>query len=126
MPRKTQSKGKCAFCETVSAKGAMTRHLTVCSARKEAIAKAEEKKGRTETLFHLRIQDRYASDFWLDLEMRGAATLADLDDYLRAIWLECCGHLSMFTFGGWGEENEISLKRKAESLFVSGLGLFHF
>jgi len=34
--------------------------------------------------------------------MRGSATLAKLDDYLRAIWLECCGHLSKFTIGGWG------------------------
>ena len=35
-----------------------------------------------------------------DLEMRGSATLAKLDDYLRAIWLECCGYLSGFTIGG--------------------------
>jgi len=34
--------------------------------------------------------------------MRGSATLTKLDDYLRAIWLECCGHLSKFTIGGWG------------------------
>jgi hypothetical protein len=31
--------------------------------------------------------------------MRGSATLQHLDDYLRAIWLECCGHLSAFEIG---------------------------
>ena len=30
------------------------------------------------------------------------ALLHDLDDYLRTIWLECCGHMSTFTLGGWG------------------------
>jgi hypothetical protein len=34
--------------------------------------------------------------------VRGVATLEDIDAYLRAIWLECCGHMSAFTLGGWG------------------------
>jgi hypothetical protein len=37
--------------------------------------------------------------YWLDLEMGAKALLTDLDDFLREIWLECCGHLSAFTFG---------------------------
>ena len=27
-------------------------------------------------------------------------TSEDPDEYLRAIWLECCGHLSQFNIGG--------------------------
>ena len=34
--------------------------------------------------------------YWLDLEMKSQATLARLDQFLREIWLECCGHLSAF------------------------------
>jgi hypothetical protein len=38
--------------------------------------------------------------YWMHLEAPADATLADLDDFLRAAWLECCGHLSAFTIGG--------------------------
>src|SRR5206468_4265930 len=36
--------------------------------------------------------------YWLHVEMPGNATFGDLDDFLRRIWLECCGHLSAFRF----------------------------
>mgnify|MGYP002398251250 CR=1 FL=1 len=56
-------------------------------------------------LYHLRVQARGQPEFWLDIEARGESQLTDLDDYLRAIWLECCGHLSRFSVGGWsGDE----------------------
>jgi len=38
--------------------------------------------------------------YWMHLEAPVDATLADLDDFLRDAWLECCGHLSAFTIGG--------------------------
>jgi hypothetical protein len=56
--------------------------------------------------------------------MRGSATLTKLDSYLRTIWLECCGHLSMFTIGGWGG-TEISPSRKADAIFKTGIVLRH-
>jgi len=56
--------------------------------------------------------------------MRGSATLKDLDGYLRAIWLECCGHLSRFSSGGW-QGKEIPKKRQADEIFESGVELTH-
>jgi hypothetical protein len=38
--------------------------------------------------------------YWLHIEMPARAKLADLDSFLRGIWLECCGHLSEFTVNG--------------------------
>lgn len=102
----------------------MTRHLRACSARQEAVAAAEETSKKTETLYHLRVQDNWISDFWLDLEMRGSATLGDLDDYLRAIWLECCGHLSRFSIGGWSGR-EIAMSRRAGQVFRPNVELTH-
>ena len=32
--------------------------------------------------------------------MRADTTLQQLDDFLRGMWLECCGHLSQFTIQG--------------------------
>jgi len=124
MPRGKQSKGKCAYCGQEIAKGGMTRHLATCPEHRAIIEKAECKKVARETLYHLRVQDAWRSEFWLDLEMRGSATLQDLDSYLRAIWLECCGHLSQFSVGGWRGE-EIAKKRKIREVFLPGTELTH-
>jgi hypothetical protein len=121
MANKKQSRGKCSYCGHEAIKGSMTKHLSLCSKRQEAIAKTESKNSGKEKLFHLRVYDPYLRDFWLDLEMRGSATLKDLDYYLREIWLECCDHLSQF--GNWGEE--IAMSRKVENVFSPGFETIH-
>ena len=105
MPRGKPSKGKCAYCGQEVTKGGVTKHLSACPKRQAIIEKAERTRDESETLYHLRVQDAWRSEFWLDLEVRGSATLKEVDGYLRAIWLECCGHLSRFSLGGWqGQE----------------------
>jgi len=124
MPRGKQSKGKCAYCGQEMSKGGMVKHFSTCPQRQELIARTEHKRGGQETLYHLRVQDAWRNEFWLDLETRGSATLKDLDNYLRAIWLECCGHLSRFSIGGWGG-TEISKKHSASEVFEPGIELTH-
>jgi hypothetical protein len=105
-------------------KGGLTRHLPTCSQRQEAISTTNQKPGRKQKLYHLRVQDAWQPDFWLHLEMNGSATLVDLDHYLRAIWLECCGHLSQFSVGGWRGE-EIPKGSRAEQVFEPAVELTH-
>jgi hypothetical protein len=105
-------------------KGGLSRHLKTCPQREEAIRVANQGAGEEQVLYHLQVQDAWWADFWLHLEMRGSATLKTLDSYLRAIWLECCGHLSQFSIGGWSGE-EIPKSRKAERVFEPGLELTH-
>jgi hypothetical protein len=124
MPRGKESKGQCAYCGQEIAENGVVKHLAACASRQKAITTAEGKKGGIETFYHLRIQAAGLSQFWLDLEMRGSTTLKVLDDYLRAIWLECCGHLSRFSIGGWSG-NEIAKKRKADEVFEPGTELTH-
>ena len=123
MPRKKQSQGECCYCKATMAKSGVSKHLPVCPQRRDNIAKAKQQAIPSESLYHLRIHDAYNSDFWLDLEVRGSARLKDLDDYLRAIWLECCGHLSQFSPVKWG--GEISMKRRIDDIFVPGVTLTH-
>lgn len=52
------------------------------------------------------------------------AKLKDVDRYLRAIWLECCGHMSRFSVGGWGG-NEIAMSRKIEAVLAADMTLTH-
>lgn len=118
MARK-QSVGTCMFCGIEMAKGSLKRHLSICEKRHAANEVADMKMGEAQKLFHLQIQDSYQPEFWLHLEVNGEATLSDLDHYLRAIWLECCGHLSRFSVGGWSGE-EMPLNRKIERVFLTG------
>lgn len=122
-PRK-QSKGTCVYCGKELSKGGVSKHLATCSKRQQAIAKAEQGKGTSETLYHLRVEDAYRKEFWLDLEMRGSKTLKDLDTYLRAIWLECCGHMSEF-LGNGSLARQVGKQRKISEVLQPGSHLTH-
>lgn len=126
MARRKQNKGNCIFCNRELAKGGLTRHLKSCSKRQNEIGVAGQGKGQNQTIYHLQVQDLWDGDYWLHLEMNGRATLKDLDYYLRAIWLECCGHLSAFRSGssGWSG-TEIAMSRRAEQVFEPGMALTH-
>ncbi|MBC7259765.1 MAG: hypothetical protein H5T65_11005 [Chloroflexi bacterium] len=95
------SYGKCFLCGGTFAKNAMTRHLKACVRKHET---AQE--GKPVRLFHLRVEGKYAPEYWLHLEIPASATLAALDDFLRAIWLECCDHMSAFTIKGADYERD--------------------
>ncbi len=122
MPRKPENRGACAFCGEILLRRNITKHLEKCAPYQQALAGSQQP---SETIWRLRVQDAYDSDYWLVLDMRGSATLSQLDDYLRAIWLECCGHLSEFNIGGWGGR-KIGKARRADQVFDIGLVLNHF
>ncbi len=95
MPQQSVSYGKCFLCNETVAKNVMTRHLKKCLP-----AHDPPQAKRKERLFQIRAEGRYAPEYWLYLEMPAGATLPELDNFLRDIWLECCGHLSAFEIGG--------------------------
>jgi hypothetical protein len=125
MSRKKQSRGTCTYCGQEMAKGGISKHLATCAQRQKVMAEADQKRGEQQRLYHVRVQAAYQSEFWLDLEMNGSATLKDLDYYLRAIWLECCGHLSQFTVGGAWSGRELAMKSRADQVFGPDTELTH-
>jgi len=94
---KQQSMGKCYLCGETVGKASMTRHLSTCS---HAQALAAPGKQKTTPAFHLLVEGRWAKDYWMHLAVPEKAPLRQLDDFLRHIWLECCGHMSAFAIGG--------------------------
>ena len=73
-----------------------------------------------------RVEDAYAKEFWLDLEMRGsecAMKMLGTYRYLRHM-ARCCGHLSEFTTAGIGGTT-IGMARKADAVFDEGVKLDH-
>jgi hypothetical protein len=81
--------GTCSLCGDTYPKQGMTNHLAAC--REKHVTSDHE-------TFQLMVEGRYRPDFWLHLDINTEATLADLDSFLREMWLEpCCGHMSAFT-----------------------------
>jgi len=100
MTRQT-SKGKCSFCNAIFSKAAMTKHLKSCKQRKAALEASLKKKGFRKTkIFHIVVEGRYLPEYWMQIEAPANVTLEDLDEFLRDIWVECCGHMSAFTIQG--------------------------
>ncbi len=101
------SGGICNFCQSTIDKGQMTRHLKSCKERKRAI----EKEAATSSepgvkMFHILVEGQYSPQYWMHLELPASEELDTLDAFLRAIWLECCGHLSAFRIGGTSYDSE--------------------
>ena len=94
------SKGTCNFCNQVIAKSGMTRHLKSCKARQTANATIPSGKVTTTNLLHISIEGTYANMYWMHIEIPASSKLTKLDEFLREIWLECCGHLSQFEIEG--------------------------
>src|SRR5712692_8902261 len=96
---KITSIGICNFCQSEFDKSKMTQHLKYCKQR-SAINKDENTAGTQKiSFFHIVVEGRYLPMYWMHLEMPVSGTLYDLDSFLRAVWLECCGHLSAFKIG---------------------------
>jgi hypothetical protein len=89
MATRKESQGKCSLCGASLSKRQMLRHLSEC-------AYPDAKSGAA--VVQLRV-DAPGTPFWLDVDVKANAPLRDLDDVLRKIWLECCGHLSSFEVG---------------------------
>jgi hypothetical protein len=96
-----QSQGTCHLCKGTFPKGSMTRHLTRCRlTHDDAAALAAEGKAKKGKILHLVVEGKYAPEYWLHVEMPATTRMKYLDQVLRDLWLECCGHLSAFTLEG--------------------------
>ncbi len=70
----------------------MGKHLTACLGAGPAL--------------HIAV-DAGPGTWWMHLALAPSTTLRDLDQFLRTMWLECCGHLSAFEVGGMRFESHL-------------------
>lgn len=99
--RRYTSTGKCYLCGGTFGKAGMTRHLQACRERQAGPETPLVGQGMREgRVFHIVVAGRNRSEYWMHLEVPAAASLRDLDRFLRDTWLECCGHMSAFEIAG--------------------------
>ncbi len=79
-----QTTGSCTFCGKICSGSAMGKHLQSC----------EKRPIGSKKVFLLKASMK---PFWVYFEAGASLKLDDIDDFLRSLWLECCGHLSAFT-----------------------------
>lgn len=90
MANTIKNNGNCYLCGKEFGKTAMKNHLV----------KEHYGSEGTDISCLLRVEDKYDKSYWLYLDVLEKTTLSSLDKFLRKIWLECCGHLSEFTYAG--------------------------
>ncbi|MBN1166469.1 MAG: hypothetical protein JXA44_04980 [Methanospirillaceae archaeon] len=89
MAKQIPTPGICRICKEDVTKRTIIPHLK----------KKHGEPGSSEKYLIL-IDTPYASPYWLAIAADPEETLADLDQVLRDVWVECCGHLSSFIIGG--------------------------
>lgn len=105
--------GECALCGKTVKKGGMLRHLKSC-------LNNTVQPGDT-SYYLLMVQDEDDPNYFIYLSVAADATLRSLDQFLRDIWLECCGHMSAFLVGSRsGMPQQIGMNRKIGTVFSKG------
>lgn len=94
----------CVFCNRSYTSRGFVRHFLSCKEKKlKDEAEAKLTKGanvKDNRVFLIKVFSPYEPQYWLIIEVNANVTLKKLDDFLRNIWLECCGHLSKFDIKG--------------------------
>ncbi len=95
-----QTRGFCKYCGKEYTRTGMVKHLIACKEKAAVFEQAKEKA----VYYELVLYGKYDKDYWLIIQIKENATLQDLDQFIRDIWVECCGHLSCFDI--YGEQYE--------------------
>jgi hypothetical protein len=127
------SKGQCNLCGGTFSKLAMTKHLKSCKQKQaDSATLAPDQVSREVQVFHLVVEGRYLPDYWMHLEVSADAKLEVLDRFLRDIWLECCGHMSMFSIqdkrysvAPTADFDEKSMKARLDAVLSPGIKFYH-
>lgn len=92
---KIKTKGKCIKCAEIFTPTKAGAHLLEC------IASSPSPSQATTDGYVVRVSGAGQPNlYWMFIALPKDASLGQLDQFLRDIWLECCGHLSEFTIGG--------------------------
>lgn len=108
------SEGKCLYCDKYFSGAGISRHLGT------HLKKSEKDSPTKHTSYHVKVKGY--GPYFLHLLVSEKIQLADLDQYLKSIWLECCGHMSAFHFKG-DYSSDLNMRAKVGSLFEKGVML---
>lgn len=113
--------GRCIGCNKLYSAASAGRHLVACSKINHILQSATSKTGPgyflKASFVHL------PAAYWMFLTVPVNETLELIDRFLRETWLECCGHLSMFTteeyrYSSHPYDGDLSMKKRIDKIFT--------
>jgi len=107
--KRIRTKGICAYCKTEIPKNtrSIIKHLSEC---KSAVV------SKTDSPVHhmvLMIEGKYNPDYWLVIKVKSVLSIKKIDRFIRDIWVECCGHMSAFSYN----RSKIGMSQKICNVF---------
>ncbi|MDK2974202.1 MAG: hypothetical protein PWP08_573 [Methanofollis sp.] len=108
------SSGTCLLCRAPVTKRGALKHGMEC------LQSSGWPTGKKSSLL-IRIQGRDEKNYWMVVLARYDALLADLDQLIRDVWVECCGHLSAFQIGGVSYASDDEDSENTMNVFLSGI-----
>ncbi len=109
------NKSTCRICGSKFTRAGIGRHIKSCLDKHfQAMPKVKARQ-----LYYLHIYASHNADYFLHILIKEKARLRDLDNFLRDIWVECCGHMSIFAYSGM--YREISMQKKIHEIFKPGV-----
>lgn len=113
-------KATCLLCKSKYSGKGMTKHLNFCLP-KSLEDQRKRQKFKSQPFFHIMVRGYYLTEYWLHLKVDSNTMLDDLDQFLRNIWLECCEHLSAFSYQG----SQLNIWKKFKDVLWLGMKLLH-
>lgn len=108
------SYGKCPFCKQEIKQAEIRKHLATHLAELEK----KDKLKKTKRFVHIVVQ---ANLMFLHILVDCKADMEEIDYFLRKIWLDCCDHLSDFSY----KNGEISMDDIVENVFLPKVKIYH-
>ncbi len=113
-------KATCLLCKAKYTGNGMTKHLQTCLS-KNLEKTLKQRNIKAQPFLHVLVKGNYSPDYWIHLKVSCNAKLKNIDQFLRDIWLECCGHMSSFSYAG----KELGMGRRLGDVLSPGMELLH-
>jgi len=114
MEKELKSAGSCIYCNQLFSQKEMARHLASHLTEKQKACKEKASLNYC----HIEVE---SDEMFLHLLVKGDAQMRAIDQFLKDIWLDCCGHLSAF-----GHKNfKIKMKDLVEEVMEPRIKIYH-
>jgi len=109
-------KAKCYYCNKELTEKTIKRHMKNCSEIEKRIDEKRTTDGKLRNQFIIAIKPKEGgNEYCIYLSIDGTLGLIHIDQFIRDIWVECCGHLSGFGIRGRFYQDH-SLNNKIEDI----------
>lgn len=100
-------KAKCYYCNKELTEKTIKKHMKNCSEMIKSIDEKIINDRKQIDQFIISIKPKYAgNEYCIYLSISGILGLIHIDQFIRNIWVECCGHLSGFKIKGEYYQND--------------------